>query len=335
MSWQRVIGALGAVSVLVAGCGTRTPDPAGTSATPTAGAGFPVALQNCGVDVEVAAAPARAISINQPATELMLTLGLADRMVGTASWNEPVPAQLAEANAKVPELSADFPSLETVLDTEPDFVYATFAYTFSDQGVASRERFAELGIPTYLSASECGGQQAEQHRTLTFEDIYTEIGDIARIFGADDAAARLVASLKERVRSAIGGLNSSDTSLMYWYSASRAPYIAGCCGAPGMITDAVGARNAFADSRQLWPETSWEAILDRDPDVLVLADLTRGEDGDTAAAKIAFLESDPLARQLTAVREQRYVVVPGTALDPSLRNVDAVEMIAETLRQDS
>lgn len=335
MPWQRVIGALGAVSMLVAGCGTRTPDPVGTSATPPAGAGFPIALQNCGIDVEMAAAPARAISVNQPATELMLTLGLADRMVGTASWNEPVPAHLAEANAKVPELAADFPSLETVLVTEPDFVYATFAYTFSEQGIASRERFAELGIPTYLSSSECSGQQADQHRALTFEDIYTEIGDIARIFGVDDEAARLTRSLKDRVRSATAGLSTSDTSLMYWYSATRAPYIAGCCGAPGMITDAVGARNAFADSRQLWPETSWEAILDRDPDVLVLADLTRGDDGDTAAAKIAFLESDPLARQLTAVREQRYVVVPGTALDPSLRNVDAVEMIAGALRQDS
>ncbi|TQK32097.1 ABC transporter substrate-binding protein [Arthrobacter sp. SLBN-53] len=335
MSWQRVIGALGAVSMLVSGCGTRIPDPVGTSATPTAGAGFPVVLKNCGIDVEMEAAPARAISVNQPATELMLTLGLADRMVGTASWNEPVPAHLAEANAKVPELSADFPSLETVLDTEPDFVYATFAYTFSDQGIASRERFADLGIPTYLSASECSGQQAEQHRALTFEDIYTEIGDIARIFGADGDADRLVASLKDRVRSATADLNTSDTSLMYWYSATRAPYIAGCCGAPGIITDAVGARNAFADSRQLWPETSWEAILDRDPDVLVLADLTRGDDGDTAAAKIEFLENDPLARQLTAVREQRYVVVPGTALDPSLRNVDAVELIADALRQDS
>ena len=44
---------------------------------------------------------------------------------------------------------------------------------------------------------------------------------------------------------------------------------------------AEGARNAFADNRQLWPEISWEAILQRDPDVLVLADLTRGKDGDS------------------------------------------------------
>lgn len=93
-----------------------------------------------------------------------------------------------------------------------------------------------------------------------------------------------------------------------------------------------GATNAFADNRQLWPEISWESILDRDPDVLVLADLTRGDDGDSAEAKIRFLESDPVARRLTAVRERRWIVLPGSAMDPSLRNVDAVEALAAGLR---
>lgn len=326
MSRGAVAAAAAALSLLAAGCGADTTD---ENTSPTTQS---VSLQNCGVEVDIAAPPSRAISVNQPATELMLTLGLADRMVGTASWNDPVLPELAAANATVPELSPDFPSLEVVLEQEPDFVYATFAYTFSDQGIAGRDRFGQLGIPTYLSASECGGQEAVQERALTFDDIYAEIADISEVFGVEDAGDRLVTSIQDRLAAATNGLDASDTTLMYWYSATRTPYIAGCCGAPGLITEAVGARNAFGDSRQLWPETSWEAILDRDPDVLVLADLTRGDDGDSAAAKIAFLESDPLAGRLTAVRDKRYVVVPGTALDPSLRNVDAVEQISTALR---
>lgn len=328
---MKAAGIVAAVAALTVSCAT---DP-GAQKQPAAAestSGFPVSLQNCGVSVDVAAPPSRAISINQPATELMLTLGLADRMVGTASWNDPVAPQLAAANALVPELSANFPSLEVVLQQEPDFIYATFAYTFSGEGVASRDRFQQLGVPTYLSSSECSGQEAIQDRALTFEDLYAEITDIAEIFGVRDAGDDLVSSLRARLAAATDGLSASDTTVMYWYSSTRTPYIAGCCGAPGLITEAVGAQNAFADSRQLWPETSWEAILDRDPDVLVLADLTRGDDGDSAEAKIRFLESDPLASQLTAVRERRYVTVPGTALDPSLRNVDAVETIATSLR---
>lgn len=296
-------------------------------------AGFPVHLQNCGRPVDIAAPPQRAVSINQPATELMLTLGLADRMIGTASWSDPVLPSLADANARVPLISKHFPSFEGVIADDPDFVYSAFDYSFTHEGVAPREEFARFGIPTYQSSSECGGQDAEQRRTWTIDDLYAEIRDISAIFGITDRGEQLIESLDGRMADSAAGLDVGDVSVLWWYAATRTPYIAGCCGAPGLITDAVGARNAFDDSARLWPEISWESILDRDPDVLILADLTRGDDGDSAQAKIEFLQSDPVARNLTAVREKRWIVIPGTAMDPSVRNVDAVEIVADGMRK--
>lgn len=276
--------------------------------------------------------PQRAVSINQPATELLLTLGLADRMAGSASWNDPVAPTLATENAKIPVLSTAFPSLERVLNEKPDFVYATFNASFTDEGVAPRDRFDQLGVPTYQSSSECGGQAAEQQHALTLDDMYGEITDVARIFGVPERGEQLISSLQSRMASAADGLRAEGVSLMWWYAGTKTPYIAGCCGAPGIVTNAVRARNAFADNRRLWPEISWEAILQRDPDVLILADLTRGDDGDSAAAKIKFLESDPAAKWLTAAQERRWIVLPGSAMDPSLRNADAVESVAAGLR---
>lgn len=324
----RTIVLVSLVVSLVCSCGGP---PAVESAAAGTG-GYPVTLENCGRQVTVKSAPQRAVSINQPATELLLSLGLADRMAGTASWSDAVRPDLATDNAKVPVLSRDFPSFERVLKEKPDFVYATFDWSFTDQGVAPRDRFERLGVPTYQSSSECGGQDAAQQRALTLDDMYAEIGDIAKIFGVPERGDKLVSSLRARMATATSGLNADGVSLMWWYAGTRTPYIAGCCGAPGIITTAVGARNAFADSRQLWPEISWEAILQRDPDVLVLADLTRGDDGDSVAAKIKFLETDPAASKLKAVRERRWIVLPGSAMDPSLRNVSAVETIAAGLR---
>ncbi|MUL47806.1 ABC transporter substrate-binding protein [Mycobacterium sp. CBMA293] len=317
------------VSLIVCSCGGP---PSATEAAAPSAAGYPVTLANCGSKVTVKAAPQRAISINQPATELLLTLGLADKMVGSASWNDSVAPELAAENAKVPVLSQNFPSFERVLKERPDFVYATFDYSFTDEGVAPRDRFERLGVATYQSSSECGGQDAAQQRALTLDDMYAEIGDVAKIFGVPERGDKLVTSLRSRRTTATDGLNAGDVSLMWWYAGTKTPYIAGCCGAPGIITAAVGARNAFADNRQLWPEISWEAILQRDPDVLVLADLTRGDDGDSVAAKLKFLETDPAASKLKAVRERRWIILPGTAMDPSLRNVDAVETVAAGLR---
>jgi iron complex transport system substrate-binding protein len=320
----RNLGLLASAVVLVTSCSSSA------GSAPTADPARSV--QNCGRTVAVKSPPQRAVSIDQPATELLLTLGMADRMVGSASWSDPIHPALAADNAKVPILSNDHPSFERVLSEKPDFVYATFDWSFTDEGVAPRDRFERLGVPTYQSSSECSGQNAQQERAWKLDDLYAEIADIATIFGVKQQGDELVSSLKTRMSTAADGLNADGVSLMWWYAATKTPYIAGCCGAPGIITDAVGATNAFADSRQLWPEISWEAVLDRDPDVLVLADLTRGDDGDSVAAKIKFLESDPVASRLTAVRERRWIVLSGSEMDPSLRNVDAVEKVAAGLR---
>ena len=101
-----------------------------------------------------------------------------------------------------------------------------------------------------------------------------------------------------------------------------------------MITDTVGARNVFVDTTEEWPQVSWEVIADRNPDALVLADLSRRTiDGDALAAKIAFLESNPVTARMTAVQEKRYIVVNGADLNPSIRTVDGAEKVANGLRR--
>jgi len=321
MSLRRGLAA--AVSlVLLAACGS----PAAESRA--AGTGYPISVDNCGRAVSVGTRIERAVSISQPASELLLSLGLQDRMAGTASWTDPVLPELADADASVPRITKDFPSFERLLEEEPDFVYTTFAYTYTPEGVADRATFDQVKIPTYLSSSECTGQDAAQTRALTIDDLYREITDLATLFDVPERGDALVASLRKRMATAV---EAKDVTLAWWYSGTKAPYIAGCCGTPGLVTGAVGAKNAFADNTQLWPETGWESILDRDPAVLVLADLTRGDEGDSAAAKIAFLASDPVARELTAVKNKRYIILSGSDMDPGVRTVQAVEKVSAGL----
>lgn len=291
-----------------------------------------VGLTNCTTEVTVAEPIQRAIAVNQPAVELLLSLGLEDRMAGLAYSDRSVLPELEQAAAKVHRFDVEFPSFEAVLDREPDFVYSTFDYTFTGEGIADRKQFADMGIATYQSPSECGGQEALQDDESTLDDLYEEIGEISALFEVQDRGDALIAELRDRAETAAGGLDASDVTLAWWYAGTKTPYMAGCCGAPGIMTREVGARNAFADNRQLWPEIGWESVLDRDPTVLVLADLGRGGDGDSAEEKIRFLESDPVASRLTAVRDKRYIVINGSTMDPSIRNVQGVEQLAAGLR---
>mgnify|MGYP003783488971 CR=1 FL=1 len=71
---------------------------------------YPLTIRNCGVDVTFAKAPQRAVAIGQSSTEILLSLGLADRIVGTAVWFGPVLQQYEAVNAKIPRLADNDPS---------------------------------------------------------------------------------------------------------------------------------------------------------------------------------------------------------------------------------
>ncbi|OZD07042.1 ABC transporter substrate-binding protein [Rhodococcus sp. 06-235-1A] len=334
---RTTLAVLGAVSILVlAGCSsTATTD----AADPTSG-NYPLTIQNCGRDVVVGAPPQRAVSLNQGSTEILLSLGLADRMVGTATWTDPVRENLESENSKVPRLADNKPSLEVVLDAEPDFVSASFGGTLGPGGVADRDQFEQLGVPSYLSPTDCNGKtddsvNSDGARTspLEIETVYQEVRDLAAIFDVRDRGERFVSELQDRFAEASGAIDASGVTLAYWFADTDTPYMAGCCGSSGIITDSVGAQNIYADTTDEWPQVNWESVLDRNPTALVLADLSRRSiAGDALDSKISFLESNSVTSRLTAVEDKRYIVVNGADLNPSIRTIDGVEKVAAALQ---
>lgn len=331
-----------ALAVTLTSCGGSSATPDASTADKKA-AGYPVTLTSCGKKAEIKAPPQRAVSLDQGSTEILLSLGLADRMAGTGTWTDPVLKGLEKDNAKVDRLADSYPSFEKVLAKEPDFVTASFVATVSKGGVADRAKFAELGVPAYVSPSDCAGKDnsgdgdGSRVKTLTMDTVYGEIRDLAKAFGVEKRGERLTADLKGRVAKAekeIRNADASDTKLLYWFANSDAPYIAGCCGAPGIITRELGVKNVFDDTREEWPQINWETVADRDPDVLVIGDLTRkSQTAESAKKKIEFLESNPVTKNLTAVKKKRYVLLSGQAMNPTIRTVDGIEQVAAALRE--
>jgi iron complex transport system substrate-binding protein len=327
-----LLTALSLATGVLPGCSLR-----GAESPPQADAThYPLTLENCGVAVTINRPPQRVASLYQASTEILLSLGLADRIVGTSTWFDPVLPALAEDNAAVPRLADNDPSLETVLAAEPELVTSASAHTFTPAVVAERSRLAQLGVATYQSPSVCTGARVDGEtvtRTgpLTFDTLFEEVTQLAQIFDVPDRGAQLVDDLQRRLAKA--SLEPvPGTTVAYWFSGLRTPYMAGCCSAPGLYTAELGLTNVFADASEDWPEVSWEAVAARDPEVLVLADLNRRRiDGDALDSKIEFLESNPVTRQMTAVRNKRYVVLTGSELDPGIRQVQAVEKIAAGL----
>jgi len=298
-------------------------------------------FNNCGQQHHYPAVPKRILVYANPALENLLALGLAQHIVGVIGYDyardtapSPTPAGwgkvLSQLSATAP------PSAEPLLLLNPDFIYSASYYWFNSPETPSRDRLAEWGIATYLSPNVCGGQQSAASSSASFNGIFAELRDIARIFNVSRDAETLIQQLQIQLRD-LGQQAASlpHRRILWWYADTQTPYVAGCCGAPALLTKQVGSENLFGDLPELWPTVSWETIAARDPDLIVLGDLPRGGLGDSAKDKIHFLEHHPLTATLRAVRQKNYVILPGYDLDPSARTVASLHRLITGLQQQA
>ncbi|WP_454044271.1 putative F420-0 ABC transporter substrate-binding protein [Cellulosimicrobium sp. Marseille-Q8652] len=332
------LGAVG-LAVLLAACssgtaggGDPTADgeaaPSGTTGDGTTATEYPLTVDDCGVEVTFDAAPERVVTIKSSTTEMLLALGLGDRIVASAFLDGPVPASLADAAAQVPAvaepLSDQVPGAEAVLALEPDLVYAGWESNLTADGAGDRGTLAQLGVATYVSPAACKAP-AYMPNPLTFDDVFAEITEVGEIFDAQDAAADLVAEQT----ATLDGVTPDDRGLTaLWYSSGDdIPYVGAGIGAPQMIMDAVGLENVAGGVEDTWTSYAWEEAVAADPDVLVLVDAA----WNTAESKIERLESNAATAEMSAVREGRYLTIPFPATEAGVRNVDAVVDLAAQL----
>ena len=194
---------------------------------------YPLQYSNCGYNFTVDDAPERAVTLNQGTTEMMLGLGLQDRMVGTAYLDDAIWPEFAAAYETVPVLAPlTYPSIEKLREANPDFLYASYRSAFQARTEESPQNRIDyfdwlngrlcvrdgrherqtprtavpeldsvLGIQSYLQTPYC---ERKEYRpdSLSLEDLFQEIDDIATIFGVPENAASLRQTIEDHFESA-------------------------------------------------------------------------------------------------------------------------------------
>ncbi|GAA0461546.1 ABC transporter substrate-binding protein [Streptomyces stramineus] len=312
---------------LLAGCGAR--QGSGDDAKPTASParGFPVTIDNCGIRTTYKKPPSRVVTIHQHPAELMLALGLKDRMVGTAFPDSSVLPELRKDFEAVPQLAKKEPSFEKVLQAEPDFVYGGYGSAFADNEGRSRTAFTKAGIHTYLNREYCGKKQ------VSMQDTYDEIRTIGSIFGVSERADKLVTDLKGRVDRTTGRVRKAPAVPVFVYdSGDKAAFTAGGKSLGTEIIRLAGGRNVFADLDDVFADASWEQVVARKPEVIAIYDYAGAG---SVEQKKKFLLSRPALADVPAVKNKRFVVLPLTATLVGIRPPYAVEELARGLHPET
>ncbi|MFF0214290.1 ABC transporter substrate-binding protein [Streptomyces vinaceus] len=322
------------LALATAGCSTAAGEGSRADAEPGSRA---VSVTSCGRQLSLTAPPRRTVALDQASTETLLELGLQDRMAGTANLKTKIPAPYGAAYAKVPVIAPKIATAEQLRAATPDFVVAGSADLYTADRAGTREELEALKVPTFVSAVDC--PERNPAGATPFELLFSDYANLGELFGVRERAERLVADQRAAVAKA--GENAAKTprdadrpSVVYLYSVFNGmPYVAGGSGLPSEMSRIVGARNAFDDVGEDWPEVTWEEVARRDPDFIVVGDLSeRGRPGDSAAEKRAAMTGHPVISKLAAVREGRILEVPGIELDPSVRSVHALGLLADGMK---
>lgn len=317
----------------------------GLAGTAFAATRYPLTLENCGRQVTFEKAPEKIVSIGQGMTEVLFSLGLADKVAGTAVWVGPVLPQYAEANSRIKRLADNDPSFEAVVGQEPDLVAAEFEWHVGAQGsVGKREQFADLGIETYIAPADCvakintDGGDGVRETLFTMDLVYREIAELSEIFDVKDRGDALIAELKKREADAvasIAGAAGKNLPVVFWFSSKEVngdAFIAGKNSAPAYILKTIGAKNVVTTEEE-WPLVGWETIAQANPAVIVLATMDRRRyAADDPKVKIDFLENDPVTRELDAVKNRHFVMMDAQSMNPTIRTIDGIETLANGIK---
>ncbi|PHQ70192.1 MAG: ABC transporter substrate-binding protein [Paracoccus sp.] len=303
---------------------------------------YPLTIDNCGNTLTFSARPDNVVSIGQATTEILYALGQADRMAGTALWFNAVLPEFEDENERVERISDNMPSFEAVVAKRPGFVPTMFEWMIGEQGaVGTREQFADLGIPAYVMPADCEGKDnlvgADGTRLAPFDiqTVWDSIDQMAQVMDAQDAGDALIADLKARETAVVeraAAMNLPDASAAVWFSSADLeldPYMAGAMGIPAWMLERLGLRNVVTSDEE-WPTVGWETIARADPSVIVIARMDRRRfPADDYEEKLRFLKSDPVTSQMTAVKQDRIVILDAEAMHASIRLVDGLEVLAE------
>ena len=295
-------------------------------ATHAAAQDYPVTVQSCDREVTFAAAPQRAVSNDVNLTEMMLVLGLTNRMVGftgISGWNK-LDEGMRAGVAELPELAAQYPSREVLVGADADFYFAGWNYGMRVGSDLTPDTLAPFGIAVYELTESCA--HIMDRPKASIEDMYVDILNLGLIFGVSDRAQALVDGWRAEVAKIISEIPPGTGPRAFVYdSGEDAPFTAGKYAIPTALIEAAGGTNIMDTFEKSWATVGWEEVIARDPQVIVIVDY--GEV--TADQKRTFMMTNPAFADIAAVRNDNFVTLEYVAATPGPRNIGAVRTLAD------
>lgn len=283
-------------------------------------------VESCNRIVTFEEPPKKAISNDVNLTEMMLVLGLADRMVGytgISGWKT-LDEEMRAGVKELPELSQKYPSKEVLVGADADFFFAGWNYGMKVGGEVTPETLEPFGIKVYELTESCIHIMNKSKANM--EDMYNDLLNLGRIFSVEDKANNLINKYRMEIQELTQNINTDDPLRVFVYdSGEDTPFTAGFYAMPTALIEASGGINIMNDFKKSWGTVTWEEVIDRNPEVIVIVNYGSV----TAEQKKEFMMSNPAFAGIDAVQNNRFVTLEYVEATPGPRNIKAIKKLSE------
>ncbi|MDP1420308.1 ABC transporter substrate-binding protein [Peribacillus simplex] len=253
--------------------------------------------------------PEKVISLQPSNTEILFALEQGDKVVGVTDFdNYPEEAKNIEHVSDSVTINA-----EKIIALKPD---AIIAYTIGDE--ATLQPLEDPGIPVFIIES-----------AANFDDVYGDIGQIAKVMGVAEKGDELLKDIKSQIASVEEKVETLDEKEQTYFEISPAPeiYTTGAETFQHEILDTAGIKNIFDDQKG-WVKVSDEEIVKRNPKSII----TTATYADDAVGEIKARKG---WEDINAVKNDDVHLLDENVMSrPGPRIGEAVELAAKTVYPD-
>lgn len=296
---QIPLAAAAIAGLLLTGCGGDGGDQPGTP-NDSDGA-FPVTVG----ELTLEAQPTRIVSLSPTVTEILFAIGAGEQVVAADEFSTYPP------EAPTTELSGFDLNPEAVASYDPDLVVIS---SFADSIVP---QLGEVGIPVYVAPDD----------PTSLADVYDQITELGVLTGRVDEATGLVSRMSDDISKLAADAPARDEPLTYYIEIDDTLWTYTSESIISSLFELIGLQNIADEPGAVSIQLSPEALIDANPDLILLTNANFGVSAETVAQRDGW-------SGITAVQEGRiFELDPDTASRWGPRLVDLLAAVAEVAAQ--
>jgi len=261
-----------------------------------------------GREVHIPQPVERIISLAPACTETLFAIGAEKQVVAVTTFDNYPPEAIQKE--KIGGFSRETVSLEKIVALKPDLIFSS--------GSLQRdliEDLERLGLVVFALEPN------------SYDDVSRAVKDAGEITGHQQQAQQVAEQLRvtgEEIRKKVEAIPADQRPRIFYQVWDKPLRSASAQSFLGQLIDTAGGRNIFADERDPYPLVNEEAVIQRDPQIILAPD-HEGTDMHSFTERTAW-------STISAVRERQIFFLNEDVISrPGPRIGEALRIIAKTL----